>query len=57
MYKHALPPGFTLKSEMKKKDQEEEGIQKYRELLFGQDAKQQKKREKFKKACCGSSRL
>ncbi len=24
MYKHALPPGFTLKSEMKKKDQEEE---------------------------------
>lgn len=24
MYRHALPPGFTLKSEMKKKEQEEE---------------------------------
>ena len=26
MYRHALPPGFTLKSEMKKKDSEEDEV-------------------------------
>jgi hypothetical protein len=35
----------SKKSKSKKEDQEEDGIQKYRDLLFGQEAKQQKKRE------------